>query len=66
MNNLGAETRLHYAPSTRFYLQAKRDGKPWITRLPFPVHVVERVETYDRVSGNPEVRTAYRIEGAYR
>ena len=22
-------------------------GKPWITKLPFPVHVVERVETYD-------------------
>ena len=34
-----------YAPSTRFYLQDKRGGKPWITRLPFPVHVVERVET---------------------
>ena len=36
VNNLGAETRVHYAPSTKFYLQDKRDGKPWITRLPFP------------------------------
>ena len=45
VNNLGAETRVDYAPSTKFYLQDKRDGKPWITRLPFPVHVVERVET---------------------
>ena len=35
-NNLGAETRVQYAPSTKFYLQDKRDGKPWITRLPFP------------------------------
>ena len=51
-NNLGAETRVQYAPSTKFYLQDKRDGKPWITRLPFPVHVVERVETYDHVSRN--------------
>ena len=51
-NNLGAETVVQYAPSTKFYLQDKRDGKPWITRLPFPVHCVERVETYDRVSGN--------------
>jgi hypothetical protein len=50
INNLGAETRIDYAPSTRFYLQDKRDGRPWVTRLPFPVHVVERVETYDRVS----------------
>ena len=52
INNLGAETRVHYAPSTKFYLQDKRDGKPWITRLPFPVHVVEKVETYDHISRN--------------
>ena len=59
-NNLGAETRVQYAPSTKFYLQDKRDGKPWITRLPFPVHVVERVETYDHISRNRFVtRYAY-------
>ncbi|MFC3550085.1 SpvB/TcaC N-terminal domain-containing protein [Lysobacter cavernae] len=59
-NNLGAETRVHYAPSTKFYLQDKRDGKPWITRLPFPVHVVERVETFDQISRNRFVtRYAY-------
>jgi RHS repeat-associated protein len=51
-NNLGAETKVHYAPSTKFYLDDKEAGKPWITRTPFPVHVVERVETYDRISGN--------------
>jgi len=50
VNNLGAETHVQYAPSTQFYLQDKRDGKPWITRLPFPVHVVERVETIDWIS----------------
>ena len=49
-NNLGAETVVEYAPSTKFYLQDKRDGRPWITRLPFPVHVVERVETWDHIS----------------
>ena len=60
VNNLGAETRVQYAPSTKFYLQDKRDGKPWITRLPFPVHVVERVETYDHISRNRFVtRYAY-------
>ncbi|MBL0716212.1 MAG: hypothetical protein JJV98_21205, partial [Desulfosarcina sp.] len=52
VNNLGVETHVHYAPSTKFYLQDKHDGTPWITRLPFPVHVVERVETYDRISRN--------------
>ena len=50
VNNLGAETHVHYAPSTKFYLADKSAGMPWITRLPFPVHVVERVETYDRIS----------------
>ncbi|MQM32923.1 SpvB/TcaC N-terminal domain-containing protein [Accumulibacter sp.] len=60
INNLGAETRVDYAPSTRFYLLDKRDGTPWITRLPFPVHVVERVETYDHISRNHFVtRYAY-------
>jgi RHS repeat-associated protein len=60
INNLGAETHVHYAPSTKFYLKDKRDGKPWITRLPFPVHVVERVETYDHISRNRFVsRYAY-------
>ena len=59
-NNLGAEIRVQYTPSTKFYLQDKRDGKPWITRLPFPVHVVERVETYDHISRNRFVtRYAY-------
>jgi RHS repeat-associated protein len=60
INNLGAETQVDYAPSTKFYLQDKRDGKPWITRLPFPVHVVERVDTYDHISRNRFVtRYAY-------
>jgi RHS repeat-associated protein len=51
-NNLGAETRLQYAASTKFYLEDKAAGRPWITRLPFPVQVVERVETYDHISRN--------------
>ena len=49
-NNLGLETRVAYAPSTKFYLEDRAAGRPWVTRLPFPVHVVERVETYDAVS----------------
>lgn len=52
INNLGAETRVEYAPSTKFYLHDKQAGKTWITRLPFPVHVVERVETWDHISRN--------------
>jgi RHS repeat-associated protein len=51
-NNLGAETVVTYASSTAFYLADKAAGRPWVTRLPFPVHVVERVETFDRISHN--------------
>jgi RHS repeat-associated protein len=49
INNLGAETQVQYAPSTKFYLQDKRDGKPWITKLMFPVHVVEKVTVIDKL-----------------
>ena len=63
-NNLGAETRVRYAPSTRFYVQDRAAGTPWITRLPFPVHVVERVETLDRISRNRFV-TRYRYHHGY-
>ncbi len=45
-------------------------GRPWVTRLPFPVQVVERVETVDRISGNRFVtRYAYHhgyFDGAER
>ncbi len=59
-NNLGAETHVHYASSTKFSVRDRAEGRPWITRLPFPVHVIERVETYDRISRNRFVtRYAY-------
>ena len=47
-NNLGAETQVRYAPSTYFYLADKLAGKPWITKLPFPVHCVEKVTVTDK------------------
>jgi RHS repeat-associated protein len=50
VNNMGAETRVQYAPSTKFYLEAKAAGTPWITKLPFPVQVVESVERFDYIN----------------
>jgi len=47
-NNLGAETIVQYAPSTKFYLADKFAGKPWITKLPFPVHCVEKTTVTDK------------------
>jgi RHS repeat-associated protein len=59
-NQLGAETRLTYQSSTEFYLADREAGRPWVTRLPFPVQVLERVETFDHVSRNRFVsRFAY-------
>lgn len=63
-NNLGAETRIQYAPSTRFYVADKLADTPWLTRLHFPVHVVERVETYDYISRNRFV-TRYSYHHGY-
>ncbi|KAK6511381.1 hypothetical protein TWF481_000298 [Arthrobotrys musiformis] len=59
-NNLGAETRVKYAPSTYFYLNDKDEGRPWITKLAFPVHCVQQIETYDHINRNRFVsRYAY-------
>ena len=49
-NNMGAQTRVHYTASTTFYLADRSAGRPWLTRLPFPVHVVDQVEQLDFVS----------------
>ncbi|MGH2905155.1 MAG: SpvB/TcaC N-terminal domain-containing protein [Solirubrobacterales bacterium] len=59
-NNLGREVTVEYASSTKFYLADKAAGRDWVTRLPFPVHVVERVKTVDRVS-----RTRFVSRSAY-
>lgn len=50
IDGMGAETRLAWEPSTVQYLRDRAAGRPWITRLPFPVHVVTRVEQYDAVA----------------
>lgn len=47
-NNLGKETRWTYKSSTHFYLEDKQAGKPWITKLPFPVQVVRMVTVTDQ------------------
>ncbi len=48
-NNRGGSTKLHYAPSTKFYMQDKQKGTPWKTKLPFVVQTLEKVETLDLV-----------------
>lgn len=51
-NGMGREVRFHYRSSTEFYLEAKNGDEPWITKLPFPVHLVSKVEVIDHISGS--------------
>ncbi|MFK4042924.1 SpvB/TcaC N-terminal domain-containing protein [Nonomuraea wenchangensis] len=63
-DNLGMETTVGYASSTEYYLRDKAAGRPWLTRLPFPVHVVERTETIDRIA-RTRTTTRYRYRDGY-
>ncbi|AUX35470.1 MULTISPECIES: SpvB/TcaC N-terminal domain-containing protein [Sorangium] len=64
-NNLGRTTTVTYAPSTKFYLADRAAGRPWVTKLPFVVHVIERVEVFDAVSRHRFVTTYAYHHGDY-
>jgi RHS repeat-associated protein len=64
-NGLGKAVELSYATSTWHYLKDKSEGRPWVTRLPFPVQCVRRVETRDRVGGARRISTYRYHHGHY-
>jgi RHS repeat-associated protein len=49
-NNLGKEVAWEYKSSTHYYLQDKKAGKRWVTKLAFPVQCVSKVSHIDRVT----------------
>ncbi len=63
-NNMGATTRVKYAPSTKYFLEDQANGTPWITKLPFPVQVVDKVEVIDHISKTKLV-TTYKYHHGY-
>jgi len=63
-NNMGATTRVQYAPSTKFYLEDRQKAQPWATHLPFPVQVVEKTEVIDHISKTKLV-TTYKYHHGY-
>lgn len=63
-NNMGATTCVRYASSTKFYLEDRENGEPWVTSLPFPVHVVEKVEVIDHIS-KTKLTTTYKYHHGY-
>lgn len=64
-NNFGKEVSLKYTPSTEFYIEDKNTGKPWVTKLHFPVQCISRIETRDTVSGYLFVNTYKYHHGYY-
>ena len=63
-NGAGSTVALGYRCSTLFYLEDKTAGRPWITKLPFPVQCVARVETREAVTNSLFV-TTYRYRHGY-
>ncbi|RFS26712.1 hypothetical protein DVR12_02685 [Chitinophaga silvatica] len=49
-NNIGVTQIINYCSSVKFYLEDKKNGKPWTTRLAFPVQVVEKITAYETFS----------------
>lgn len=48
-NNLGAETQIEYRSSTHYALLDAAEGRPWVTKLPFPTMCVSRTEVRDAI-----------------
>ena len=48
-NNCGKEVSLEYKSSAHFYLEDKKAGRKWITKLPFPVHCLSKVTSEDKI-----------------
>lgn len=46
-NGFGGQTTIDYTTSAREYLEDKLIGRPWHTRVPFPVQVVSRITHAD-------------------
>jgi RHS repeat-associated protein len=63
-NGLGRVVRFEYTSSTQFALADRKAGRPWVTKLPFPVQVVSRMQVHDLVRRARTV-TTYRYHHGY-
>ena len=64
-NGMGRTVNLEYTPSTKYYLADREAGKPWVTKLPFPVHCLSKVVSNDQVSGHRFVNSYTYHHGYY-
>jgi RHS repeat-associated protein len=51
-NGLGGKTEIAYTTSVLEYFRDRAEGRVWHTRLPFPVHVTQKIVTTDLVTGS--------------
>lgn len=63
-NNMGKEVSMEYMASTKFYIEDKLAGKPWITKLHFPVHCVSKTVNKDKITGH-QFTTEYKYHHGY-
>ena len=64
-NNMGSVTKVQYCSSTKFALEDKLAGRPWVTKLRFPVQVVEQITLQDLISGSVFVNKFRYHDGYY-
>jgi len=64
INNMGMETSVEYKSSTWFYLKDKKEGKPWFTKLPFPVQVVYKSIVEEKIT-NVKFTTQFNYHHGY-
>ncbi|MEK8029255.1 SpvB/TcaC N-terminal domain-containing protein [Ideonella sp. DXS29W] len=64
-NHMGSTTRVTHGTSTRHWLRDRDEGRPWLTTLPFPVQVVDKVESIDHISRTHQVTTYLYHHGHY-
>ena len=58
VNNKGLEITLTYQTSTSYYLRDEQEGHPWLTKIPMPVHCVDKMVKHDHIS---KTRTSQRL-----
>jgi RHS repeat-associated protein len=63
-NGMGKINSVEYKSSVKYYLEDKKKGQPWITRLVFPVHCVSRVTIQDMVT-DLQFTTSYSYHHGY-
>lgn len=63
-NNMGSVSYINYCSSTQFFLDDKLRGTPWVTKLPFPVQVVEELIVYEQLSSSKYV-SKYKYHDGY-